>query len=136
MAKVRLKNHLILADGTFVKRNSIIDDKLVPEKLRDQVDYEDLAGREGKVMVLHETRYQEKRMLNGQPAWLPTTIRAGELVERELLPSACQEGIDFVTDWDKRMRVKARDEEEDREQKLLQPSEPLAYDPMTGWKAK
>jgi hypothetical protein len=134
--KARCRNSLIL-NNAWVERNTVIDDQLVPEKLRATLlDYEDLSERGGKVMVLHETRYQEKRMLNGQPAWLPTTIRAGELVERELLPAACQEGIDFVTDWDKRMRVKARDEEEDREQKLLQPSEPLAYDPMTGWKAK
>ena len=134
--KARCRNSLIL-NNAWVERNTVIDDQLVPEKLRATLlDYEDLSEHGGKVMVLHEIRYQEKRMLNGQPAWLPTTIRAGELVERELLPSACQEGIDFVTAWDKRMRVKARDEEEDREQKLLQPEPPGTYDTMTGWKAK
>jgi hypothetical protein len=136
MAKVRLKNHMVLADGSFVKRNSIIDDKLVPEKLRDQVDYEDLAGREGKVMVLHETRYEEKRMLNGHPAWFPTTIQAGELVERKLLPSILKEGIHFVTEWDEQMRAKARYEEEEREQKLLQPEPLKTYETTLGWKVK
>jgi hypothetical protein len=127
MAKVRAKNNLILADGTFVKRNTVIDDKGLPEHIRKRLDYEDLSGREGKVMVLHETRYEEKRMLNGYPAWFPTTIRAGELVERKLLPSACKEGIDFVSEWDDRMRAKARYEEEEREQKLLQPEPPGTY---------
>jgi hypothetical protein len=114
MAKVRLKNHMILADGRFVKRNSIIDDKLVPEKLRDQVDYEDLAGREGKVMVLHELTYQREQMLDGYPAWFPTTVRAGELVERKYLFEALKEGIDYVSEWDEQTRANARYEEEER----------------------
>jgi hypothetical protein len=63
-------------------------------------------------------------MLNGHPAWFPTTVRAGEIVERKLLPSCCKEGIDFVTEWDDKLRAKVRYQEEQREQKLLQ-SDPL-----------
>ena len=85
-------------------------------------------------MVLHQTTYQEKQWLNGQPAWFPTTIVAGELIERKLLPSILQEGIHFVTEWDEQMRAKARHQEEQQEQKLLQ-SDPLEIreSGMSGW---
>jgi hypothetical protein len=123
--KARCRNSLIL-NNTWVERNTVIDDQLVPEKLRATLlDYEDLSECGGKVMVLHEIRYEEKRMLNGYPVWLPTTVRAGALVERKLLPSICKEGIDFVTEWDEQLRARTRYEVEQEEQKLLQ-SDPLS----------
>jgi hypothetical protein len=116
---------MILTDGSWAERNTVVDDQLVPAEMRAELlDYEDLSGHKGKVMVLHETRYEEKRMLNGQPAWVPTTIQAGELIERELLPSMCKEGTHFVTEWDEKLRARTRYEAEQEEQKLLQ-SDPL-----------
>jgi hypothetical protein len=133
--KVRAKQNIILADGTFVKRGTILDDKVITERVRKYVDSEDLSGKEGKVMVLHELSYEEKRMFNGQPAWFPTTVRAGEVVERKLLSSCFKEGIDFVSEWDEKLRAKVRYEEAQEEQRLLQPDPMKTYEigNVGGW---
>ena len=123
--KARCRNSIILIDGSWAKRNTVVDDQLVPAEMRAELlDYSDLSGRGNLVMVLRETTYQKKQWLNGQPAWFPSTIAAGELVDRRLLPAFLQEGIHFVTEWDEKLRARTRYEAEQEEQKLLQ-SDPL-----------
>ena len=48
--KVRLKTNFI-TDGKFYARESIVDDAIIPEHLRNEVAAYDLEDRDGKVLV-------------------------------------------------------------------------------------
>jgi hypothetical protein len=99
--KVRAKNNIILEDGTFVKRGTVLDDKEIAPHMRTakHVDYEDLSGQRGLVMVLHQITYQEERSLDGHPAWFPTTVQAGAVIKKKFVEGWTKEGIDYVTKW-------------------------------------
>ena len=55
----RLRTNLIV-NGQFIARDSVIDDELVPERLKGEayIAY-DLEGRDdGKVLVLHDISFE------------------------------------------------------------------------------
>jgi hypothetical protein len=97
------------------------------------LDYEDLSECEGQVMLIHGLGFCDKRGY-----WMSLT--AGELIRLEQIPERTREGLregkDYRTNWMRADHLRLREEETQRQLKLLQP-EPLTYDdPMTGWKAK
>ena len=133
--KARAKTNIILPDGTFVKRNTVIDDSLVPEKMRrDKLDYEDLSECEGQVMLIHGLGCCDKKGY-----WM--TLTAGELIRLKDIPERVREdlkeGVHYVTQWTQKDHLRLREEETQREQKLLQ-SEPLeTYNTtLAGWNVK
>jgi hypothetical protein len=60
---VRAKTNIILADGRLIKRNGLVDDKLIPEHMRETVDAEDLAGRERQVMLVYGLGLMTSRVI-------------------------------------------------------------------------
>jgi len=132
--KARAKTNIILADGTFVKRNTVIDDSVVPEKMRPKFNYEDLSEREGQVMLINGLGCCDK---NGY--WMSLT--AGELIRLDQIPERVREnlkeGVHYIKDWTKKDHLRVREEETQRQLKMLQ-SEPLeTYETtVTGWKIK
>jgi hypothetical protein len=131
--KARCRNSIILTDGRWADRNSIIDDQLVPEGLRASLlDYKDLSACEGQVMLIHGLGCCDKRGY-----WM--SLSAGELIRWEDIPERTREdlkeGVHYVTNWTQADHLRLREEETQRQLKMLQP-EPLEYDTMTGWKAK
>ena len=132
--KARAKTHIILPDGTFVKRNSVIDDSLVPEKMRHKFDYEDLSERQGQVMLIHGLGCCDK---NGY--WM--SLAAGELIRWEDIPErtreSLKEGVHYVTQWTQKDHLRLREEETQRELKMLHPESLETYDTtLAGWKVK
>jgi hypothetical protein len=134
--KVRAKNNMILEDGTFVKRNTVIDDKQLPEHMRtaDRIDYEDLSETDGHVMLLHGLGFCKH-----DGYWM--SITSGELIRLSDIPErvreCLKEGVDYVTEWNRKDHLRLRELETQRQQKLLQ-SDPLEfYDTtLSGWKIK
>jgi hypothetical protein len=126
--QARCRTHIILADGTLVKRNTVIDDQLVPEKMRPKLDYEDLSEHEEQVMLVHGLGFCGE---NGY--WM--NLSAGELIRLEDIPvrirENLKEGVDYIVNWTQKDHLRLREEETQRELKMLQP-EPLEIDP--GWK--
>lgn len=129
----KAKTQLILPDGTFVKRNSVIDDSLVPEKMRHKLDYEDLSEQEGQVMLIHGFGCCDK---NGY--WMSLT--GGELIRLDQIPERTREGLregkDYVRNWTRADHLRLREEETQRQLKLLQPEPLETYQTTLGWKAK
>jgi hypothetical protein len=127
---------LILTDGTWAKRNSVIDDQSVPAEMRAELlDYEDLSECGGQVMLIHGLACCDKKGY-----WMELT--AGELIRWEDIPErtreGLKEGVHYVTNWTQKDHLRLREEETQRQLKMLQ-SEPLeTYDTtaMTGWKVK
>jgi hypothetical protein len=111
----------------------LLDDKLIPERLREHVDSEDLEGKEGRVMLLHGlTFFEEKVAGDGQLMGLPVTLTSGELVKWKSIPRRTQEslkeGYDYTWAWTEKDHLRLRYEETVRQQMALQ-SDPLkTYD--------
>jgi hypothetical protein len=128
--KARAKTHVILTDGSFVKRNSVIDDELVPEKFRSKLDYDDLSPCEGLVMLPRGLGFNK-----ADGSWLSVT--AGELVKLSDIPERIleklTEGVDYIVNWTQQEHLRLREEATQRELQLLTP-EPLETT-LTGWKA-
>jgi hypothetical protein len=61
MAKVCLVTNMMI-DGELVKRGTVIDEEKIPERLRTEkyVNYADLSGRDGQVMLLHGLMYHRE----------------------------------------------------------------------------
>lgn len=103
--KCRLRQNVI-AVGKFYQRDSIIDDAMLPERLRDSghVDY-DLESREGKVLILRDLSFHsvQKPGSDGIPTAYPVHVAAGELLELTRVPPDCRErlreGEDFKSAW-------------------------------------
>jgi hypothetical protein len=123
----------MILDNTWVKRNTVIDDQLVPEELRASLlDYKDLSACGGQVMLIHGLACCDKRGY-----WMSLT--AGELIRLDQIPARTREdlkeGVHYLTQWTQKDHLRLREEETQRQLKMLQP-EPLTYDTMAGWKTK
>lgn len=122
----------MILDDKWVNRNTIVDDKLVPEKLRAELlDYEDLSECGGEVMLLNGLACIDKKGF-----WM--TLSPGATIRWEDIPprtrEGLKEGVHYVKNWTQKEHRRLLEEAEQRELKMLQP-EPLNYeDAMTGWK--
>ena len=102
--KVRLKTNLI-ADGKFYARDSIVDDAIVPEHLRNEVAAYDLEDRDGKVLVLRDLTFQSipKAGSDGIHTSYPVHAAAGEVLDLNQVPALhrkqLKEGTDYATKW-------------------------------------
>jgi hypothetical protein len=134
MAKCRLKCN-VLIDGKLLKRGEIVDDAELTPLFRGEqyVDHQDLAGREGKVMLLHGLQFTVDQVVQGQLSSFPCQLTMGELIDLETIPERqrqdLREGVDYVTEWTEEQRQKLRHEETQRDLKYFQPSDKLeVYD--------
>jgi hypothetical protein len=124
MAKCRLKNNVIGSDGKFLKRGSLIDDQQLPSHMRTKefVDYKDLSGREGQVLLLHGVIYTSDQFDHTTGQWVgyPITLAAGELITlEEAQHQGWVEGADFKSDWSPEDQYKVRQEQEALENELM-----------------
>jgi hypothetical protein len=134
--EARCRNNIILSDGTWVKRNTVIDDQLVRAELRAKLlDYEDLSECEGQVMMIYGLACLDKKGY-----WM--SISAGELIRWEDIPErtreGLQEGVHYKRDWTQREHLRLREEEAQRQLQMLQPEPLETYETSlsAGWKVK
>jgi hypothetical protein len=103
--KCRLKVNTI-SGGKFIKRDSIVDDSILPEHLRtDAYVADDLADRSGKVLLLRDLSFMSlpRSSASGIATSFPVHLAAGELLELNQVPASKREslveGLDYKTDW-------------------------------------
>jgi hypothetical protein len=131
----------MILDGDLVKRGTVLDDEKIPEHMRTEqyVNYADISGRDGQVMLLHGLGYYSEQVVDGVRTGFRVFLTAGELIRLTDIPprqrEGLQEGVDYVVEWTEKQRVRLRHEETERQQEFLQPEPMKTYD-LGGWKVK
>ena len=134
--KCRLKVNVI-ADGKNYPRDSIIDDAILPERLKAEVaDYE-LENKDGKVLLLRDLSFQSepRPMSDGVRTNFPVFVGKGETLDLSQIPEGKRrelvEGEDYKVDWS------FADQDEQRrssEKEYLKQFETEQPEVPTGWK--
>jgi len=135
--KCCLRTNMII-DGQMVPRGSIIDDNQLPERLRTEryINKIDLSGRDCQVMLLHGFGYSREQMVDGTIMAFPVILTAGELIRLSDIPprqrESLVEGVDYITEWHEKERLRLRHQETKRELESIQPEPMQTYE--LGWK--
>jgi hypothetical protein len=128
----------MIIDGQMVPRGSIIDDNQLPERLRTEryINKIDLSGRDCQVMLLHGFGYSREQMVDGTIMAFPVILTAGELIRLSDIPprqrESLVEGVDYITEWHEKERLRLRHQETKRELESIQPEPMQTYE--LGWK--
>jgi hypothetical protein len=127
--KCRLLVNTIL-NGGFVERGSMIDDQLLPDRLKTEAYIAYDQG--GEVMLLRHlnsttTRLSDDGVATNFPEWRS----AGEVVPKEKIPGDWREGEDYLSSWTPEQRREVQEKANEAYLKQFQP-EPVAV--PTGWR--
>lgn len=118
MANVRLKVNMIIG-GKNYPRDSVLDDQLVPERLRSKEYIASLEDKEGRVMALRDLHYQSlpRPSASGIPTSFPTFVAAGELIDLAQVPesgrASWKAGEDYLENFSHEEMVRLQKTRED-----------------------
>jgi hypothetical protein len=124
--KCRLLQNLIIG-GKHFSRGIVLDDSKIPENLREYCSYEDLEGKEGRVLLLEGITYNTEQIdpVTKQRTGYPITLARGELVRLDEIPLRQRtdwvDGREYKSDWVEADRVQLRQEETQEYMKQFQP---------------
>jgi hypothetical protein len=134
MRQIRLK-HNIITDSGMLMRDSVVDEDKVPEHLRTEelITYDDLEGRQGRVLLLHGITYtNEPQRYGSQRMSFPVTLSMGELVRLSDIPERQRadliSGKDYLEDWTEKDRLKLRHQETQRDLQSFEANKIEFYD--------
>lgn len=96
--KVRLKQNVIV-DGKFIERDSVVDDQILPERLRTEAVIGDLEDR-SQALVLKEMNFNTSHVDHeGFKVSQPVMLGVGQLISAREIPDSWIEGRDFKYSW-------------------------------------
>jgi hypothetical protein len=125
----------MIVGGKHLSRGQVVDDSLLTDLLKggQYVDYEDLGGRENRVLLLQGITYTRDEFdpVTKQRIGYPITLARGELVRLDEIPERqrqdLREGIDYKRDWVEADRMQLREKETQEYLKHFQPEPSLDY---------
>ena len=111
----------------------MLDESKIPESLKHVCSYEDLEGKEGKVLLLQGITYNTDQIdpVTKQRTGYPITLARGELVRLDEIPERQRtdwvDGREYKSDWQESDRPQLRDQETEQYMKQFQPEPRFDY---------